>query len=289
MIGPRYPPPRRWPVHDDEEARLSATLRSTWHARRAARCDDRAGDRWARPRRRWPRTWRDRPHRERPGAADLREHDRRARAHRPHARPRRQPSTASGAPEREALPRIAAVYDARETRSSPRAAAPGLAPLHELRPRRRQARRRREEAPVRDQPAPGRRSTPSFSQNVLADEDDYVARAREGGRPRRPARVGPRRRGRRGRVARAQGKWAITNTRSSHGAVPHLLDRRDLREKVWRTYVNRGDNGDDATTTPSSPRSSRCAPSARSCSATRPTPTGGSRTRWPRRRSAPWS
>jgi peptidyl-dipeptidase Dcp len=40
------------------------------------------------------------------------------------------------------------------------------------------------------------------------------------------------------------GKWAVTNTRSA--MEPFLRDstRRDLREKVWRNYVMRGDNGD---------------------------------------------
>ena len=39
-------------------------------------------------------------------------------------------------------------------------------------------------------------------------------------------------------------QWAITNTRSSMDPVLTYADNRDLREKVWRTYYNRGDNGD---------------------------------------------
>ena len=41
-----------------------------------------------------------------------------------------------------------------------------------------------------------------------------------------------------------QGKWAILNTRSSMEPFLTYSDRRDLREKVWRTYFSRGDNGD---------------------------------------------
>ena len=41
-----------------------------------------------------------------------------------------------------------------------------------------------------------------------------------------------------------KGRWVIANTRSS--VEPFLTDstRRDLREKVWREFVGRGDNGD---------------------------------------------
>ena len=41
------------------------------------------------------------------------------------------------------------------------------------------------------------------------------------------------------------GKWAVTNTRSSMDPFLTYADNRDLREQVWRTYYNRGDNGDD--------------------------------------------
>jgi len=41
-----------------------------------------------------------------------------------------------------------------------------------------------------------------------------------------------------------KGVWVISNTRSS--VVPFLTysSRRDLREKAWRMFINRGDNGD---------------------------------------------
>ncbi|MEO8505910.1 MAG: M3 family metallopeptidase, partial [Acidobacteriota bacterium] len=40
-----------------------------------------------------------------------------------------------------------------------------------------------------------------------------------------------------------KGRWAILNTRSSMEPFLTYSDRRDLREKVWRTYYSRGDNG----------------------------------------------
>ncbi|HEX8616026.1 MAG TPA: M3 family metallopeptidase [Thermoanaerobaculia bacterium] len=40
-----------------------------------------------------------------------------------------------------------------------------------------------------------------------------------------------------------QGKWVITNTRSSVDPFLTYSDRRDLREKAWRMFVNRGDLG----------------------------------------------
>lgn len=83
-----------------------------------------------------------------------------------------------------------------------------------------------------------------FSNNVLHDEESYVtyitgdelsglpdsfvaaasAAAREKGH---------------------DGEYAITNTRSSMDPFLTFSDERDIREKVWRTYYNRGDNGDD--------------------------------------------
>ena len=40
------------------------------------------------------------------------------------------------------------------------------------------------------------------------------------------------------------GKWAIVNTRSSTDPFLTFSTRRDLREKVWRMFIMRGDNGD---------------------------------------------
>ena len=47
-------------------------------------------------------------------------------------------------------------------------------------------------------------------------------------------------------AARANGLtgWAITNTRSSVDPFLSFADNRDMREVVWKKFVNRGDNGD---------------------------------------------
>lgn len=85
----------------------------------------------------------------------------------------------------------------------------------------------------------------NFSQNVLADERKYVtwidneadlsglpasivaamaANAKDRGEP---------------------GKWGVTNTRSSMDPFLTYADNRELRKKVWTTYYNRCDNGDE--------------------------------------------
>jgi peptidyl-dipeptidase Dcp len=84
----------------------------------------------------------------------------------------------------------------------------------------------------------------NFSQNLLADEADHVlylkSEADLAGLPeplRAAAHAAAAARGHRG-------EWAILNTRSSMDPFLTYADRRDLREKVWRTYYSRGDNGD---------------------------------------------
>jgi peptidyl-dipeptidase Dcp len=82
-----------------------------------------------------------------------------------------------------------------------------------------------------------------FSQNVLADEESYaVLLEGEADLAGLPESV------RAGAAAAAEsrgekGKWAVTNTRSSVDPFLTFSARRDLREKVWRNFVNRGDNG----------------------------------------------
>jgi peptidyl-dipeptidase Dcp len=44
------------------------------------------------------------------------------------------------------------------------------------------------------------------------------------------------------------GKWAVVNTRSSVDPFLASSSRRDLREKVWKTFKSRGDNGGDNDT-----------------------------------------
>jgi len=41
-----------------------------------------------------------------------------------------------------------------------------------------------------------------------------------------------------------KGKWVINNTRSSVDPFLTYAENRDLREKVWRMFISRGDNGD---------------------------------------------
>ncbi|MGE0869948.1 MAG: M3 family metallopeptidase [Kofleriaceae bacterium] len=44
------------------------------------------------------------------------------------------------------------------------------------------------------------------------------------------------------------GKWVVVNTRSSVDQFLTTSSRRDLREKVWKAFKNRGDNGDENDT-----------------------------------------
>jgi len=82
-----------------------------------------------------------------------------------------------------------------------------------------------------------------FSNNVLADENDYVLYLKAtdlDGLPdslRSSAAAAAEARGH-------KGEFAILNTRSSMEPFLTFAARRDLREKVWRTYYSRGDNGD---------------------------------------------
>ncbi len=87
--------------------------------------------------------------------------------------------------------------------------------------------------------------TTEFGQNVLADEQGYVTyitdKADLAGLPNWLVNS----------MANAaksrdkEGQWAITNTRSSMDPFLTYSDNRELREKVWNTYYNRGDNGDE--------------------------------------------
>ncbi len=84
----------------------------------------------------------------------------------------------------------------------------------------------------------------SFAQNVLADETDHVLFLENErdllGLPdsvRAAAAAAAESRGK-------KGQWAILNTRSSMEPFLTYSQRRDVRERVWRTYYSRGDNGD---------------------------------------------
>jgi peptidyl-dipeptidase Dcp len=82
-----------------------------------------------------------------------------------------------------------------------------------------------------------------FSQNVLADEtDQYLVIETEADL----AGLSQSLRDAASAAATAKGhpgKWVITNTRSSVDPFLTYSARRDLREKAWRMFVNRGDNG----------------------------------------------
>jgi len=82
-----------------------------------------------------------------------------------------------------------------------------------------------------------------FSQNLLADEMDRTlvldSEADLAGLPQSLKDAASRAAG-----EKNPGKWVIKNTRSSVDPFLTYSDRRDLREKAWRMFVNRGDNGD---------------------------------------------
>jgi len=84
----------------------------------------------------------------------------------------------------------------------------------------------------------------SFSQNLLADEAGYVLYLKsEGDLAGLPESL--RTAARSAAAARGHAdEWAILNTRSSMDPFLTYADRRDLRERVWRAYYSRGDNGD---------------------------------------------
>jgi peptidyl-dipeptidase Dcp len=84
-----------------------------------------------------------------------------------------------------------------------------------------------------------------FGQNVLAEESDqFVVLKSEADLAGLPQSV-------RDAAAEAAatkkqtGVWLINNTRSSVDPFLTYSDRRELREKVWRMFVSRGDNGDE--------------------------------------------
>ncbi len=83
----------------------------------------------------------------------------------------------------------------------------------------------------------------SFSNNVLADEENYVLfidQTQLGGLPDSFVNAAAAAAAERGQ----DGKYAISNTRSSMSPFLTYSDERDLRRQVWETYYNRGDNGD---------------------------------------------
>ena len=84
-----------------------------------------------------------------------------------------------------------------------------------------------------------------FSQNVLDDEKKYVTWIEDAsdlsGLPESVIAAMKRAAEERGEKE----KWAVTNTRSSMDPFLTYAKNRSLREKVWRTYYSRCDNGDE--------------------------------------------
>jgi len=84
----------------------------------------------------------------------------------------------------------------------------------------------------------------AFSNHVLADEENYVTYLTANqlsGLPDSFVQAAAAAAAERGH----EGEYAVTNTRSSMEPFLSFSDERELREKVWRTYYSRGDNGDE--------------------------------------------
>jgi len=82
-----------------------------------------------------------------------------------------------------------------------------------------------------------------FSNNILADEENYVeylSKDQLGGLPDSFVKAAAKAASDRDH----NGEYAITNTRSSMDPFLTYSNNRALREKVWRTYYSRADNGD---------------------------------------------
>ncbi len=88
-----------------------------------------------------------------------------------------------------------------------------------------------------------------FSQNVLADEGNYVTWIENekdlAGLPDSVIEAMASAAKERSTEGESKGDWAVTNTRSSMEPFLTYADNRASREKVWRTYYDRGDNGDE--------------------------------------------
>ena len=91
--------------------------------------------------------------------------------------------------------------------------------------------------------------TNQFGQNVLHDEESYVTfienKAGLAGLPDWLKTSMASAAKSNDKEGKNSGNWAITNTRSSMDPFLTYSDNRAMREKVWNTYYNRGDNGDE--------------------------------------------
>ncbi|GAA4270912.1 M3 family metallopeptidase [Aquimarina gracilis] len=85
---------------------------------------------------------------------------------------------------------------------------------------------------------------PNFSNNILADEEGYVTyltKDQLSGLSDPLVKAYAKAATDRGQ----DGKYAVTNTRSSMDPFLTYSNERELRKKVWENYYSRGDNGDD--------------------------------------------
>jgi peptidyl-dipeptidase Dcp len=85
-----------------------------------------------------------------------------------------------------------------------------------------------------------------FNKKVLADENSWIELG-----PNDLAGLSPSLKASYAAAAaerKLEGKWAVVNTRSSVDPFLAASARRDLREKVWKAFKNRGDNGGDNDT-----------------------------------------
>jgi len=82
-----------------------------------------------------------------------------------------------------------------------------------------------------------------FSQNLLADESKFLVLESEADLQGLPQSLKDAAASQ-AAARKANGKWIIANTRSSVDPFLTYAERRDLREKVWKMFINRGDNGD---------------------------------------------
>ncbi len=83
----------------------------------------------------------------------------------------------------------------------------------------------------------------NFSNNVLADEENYVVyltKEQISGLPESLVKAAANAAKEKGK----EGMYAITNSRSSMDPFLRYSTERALREKVWKNYYSRGDNGD---------------------------------------------
>jgi peptidyl-dipeptidase Dcp len=86
-----------------------------------------------------------------------------------------------------------------------------------------------------------------FGQKVMADEDAWTVLERDADLAGLPADLVESARAA-AEERRLAGKWVIVNTRSSVDPFLTFSSRRDLRERVWKAFKSRGDNGNQNDT-----------------------------------------